>query len=241
MRNNAYIAVVIPAYNEERSVGRVLAEIPQWVDEIVVCDNGSTDLTADVAREHGARVVFEPMRGYGSACQSALAALDRPDVVVFLDADYSDHPGEMSVLVDPIVRDEAELVIGSRVRGHRERGALTRQARFGNWLACLLIRWIWGIVFTDLGPFRAIRYGSLKEIGMRDRDYGWTVEMQVKAAAHGLRVLEVPVSYRVRIGESKISGTLRGVVGASIKIIYTILASVSLKRSPRSVKTNRRR
>lgn len=234
MRNKARIAVVVPARNEEHSVGSVLAEIPPWVDEIVVCDNGSTDRTADVAREHGARVVFERQRGYGSACQAALAALDHPDIVVFLDADYSDYPGEMSVLVDPIVRGDAELVIGSRVRGHRECGALTPQARFGNWLACLLIRWIWGISFTDLGPFRAIRAASLRELGMRDRDYGWTVEMQVKAVAFGLRVLEIPVSYRVRIGESKISGTLRGVIGAGAKILYTIMASVFLETRSRS-------
>lgn len=235
MKNNASIAVVIPAYNEERSVGRVIADIPPWVDQIVVCDNGSTDRTADVAIEHGARVVFEPRRGYGSACQAALAALDPVDVVVFLDADYSDHPGEMGLLVEPILRDEADLVIGSRVRGQRERGSLTLQAQFGNWLACLLIRWVWGVVYTDLGPFRAIRFASLKELGMRDRDYGWTVEMQVKAASYGFRALETPVSYRVRIGKSKISGTLRGVMGAGTKIIYTILGSVFLKRTPPSV------
>lgn len=224
MRNDAHVAVIMPARNEAGSIGIVLSEIPGWVDQVIVCDNGSTDGTADVARQFGAEVVRESRRGYGSACQTALTAL-RPDVdvVVFLDADHSDHPDEMGSLVDPIVQGDADLVIGSRVRGQRERGALLLQARFGNWLACLLIRWLWGASFTDLGPFRAIRNSCLNQLKMRDPDYGWTVEMQVKAAALGLRVTEVPVSYRVRIGKSKISGTLRGVIGAGTKIIYTIM------------------
>jgi rSAM/selenodomain-associated transferase 1 len=217
--------VIIPALNEERAIGRVLAAIPSWVDDVVVADNGSADRTADIARAHGARVVSEPRRGYGSACLAAMAVLDTPDVVAFLDGDYSDHPEEMDSLVDPILADQVDMVIGSRVLGRCERGALTPQARFGNWLSCLLLRLIWRVKYTDLGPFRAIRYSSLLGLGMRDPDYGWTVEMQVKAATHGLRAREVPVSYRPRIGESKVSGTVRGVFGAGTKILYTIIAS----------------
>lgn len=224
MKDGHHIAVIIPARDEAGSIGLVLSEIPSWIDQVIVCDNGSTDATADIARRFGAKVVSEPRRGYGSACQAALAAMrSEVDIVVFLDADYSDHPDEMGSLVDPIMRGEADLVIGSRVRGQRERGAMPVQARLGNWFACLLIRWSWGASFTDLGPFRAIRRSSLSRLRMRDPDYGWTVEMQVKAAALGLRALEVPVSYRVRIGSSKISGTLRGVIGAGTKIIFTIM------------------
>lgn len=233
MRKRACVAVVIPAQNEEGSIGRVIAAIPQWVDDIVVCDNGSTDRTPEVARAHGARVVFERHRGYGSACLTALAALERPDVVVFLDGDYSDHPEEMAAVVDPVLAGEADLVVGSRVRGRRARGALTPQARVGNWFACHLLRWVWGVRYTDLGPFRAIRFSALKRLQMGDPDFGWTAEMQVKAAIHGLRAIEVPVSYRRRIGRSKISGTLRGSVRAGIKIIYTILAPALLRSGRR--------
>lgn len=225
MRRNATIAVVIPALNEEQAIGKVIAAVPSWVDDIVVADNGSTDQMPEVARSHGARVVHEPRRGYGSACLTAIAALDEPDVVVFLHGDFSDHPEEMDSLVDPIIEDKADLVIGSRVLGRSEPGALTLQARFGNWLSCRLLLWIWGVKYTDLGPFRAIRCSSLHKLDMRDPDYGWTVEMQVKAALHRLRATEVPVSYRPRIGKSKVSGTLRGVVGAGTKILYTILTS----------------
>ncbi len=222
MRFGARVAVVIPALNEERSIGWVVAAIPEWVDEIIVVDNGSTDRTAEVARAHRARVVSEPRRGYGSACLAGIAALGDPDVVVFLDGDFSDHPAEMSLLVDPIVRGEADLVAGSRVLGQRERCALTPQARFGNWLACLLIRLLWDARYSDLGPFRAIRTSVLKHLEMRDPDYGWMVEMQIKATREGWRVKEVPVSYRRRIGKSKVSGTLKGVVGAGTKILLTI-------------------
>ncbi len=236
MRQGATIAVVIPARDEEHSIGRVLKAVPEWVDEVVVCDNGSTDGTAEVARAHGARVVSESRRGYGSACLTALSALDGPDIVVFLDGDYSDHPEEMDRLVDPIARGEADLVVGSRVRGQCASGALTVQARAGNWLACRLLRWVWGATYTDLGPFRAIRFTALERLEMRDPDYGWTAEMQVKAARLRLRTAEVPVSYRPRIGQSKISGTVRGVLGAGSKIIYTILAPAltdSIRRTPR--------
>lgn len=230
MRAGSTVGVVIPALNEEAVIGQVVAAIPAWVDEVVVVDNGSTDATAAVAQEQGARVIQEPQRGYGAACLAGLAALPDPDIIVFMDGDGSDVPKEMDFLVDPLIQDKAELVIGSRVLGIRESGALSPQARFGNWLACWLIHLFWGQSYTDLGPFRAIRRQSLLCLAMQDRDYGWTVEMQVKAAIQGLRIREVPVSYRRRVGTSKISGTLRGVMGAGIKILYVIfreaLASV---------------
>ena len=222
MRGQNRIAVIIPALNEEAAIGQVLAAIPPWVDEVVVVDNGSTDATPEVAREMGARVVREPQRGYGAACLAGIEALTSTDLVVFLDGDFSDHPEEMDRLVDPLVAHRADLVIGSRVLGHAQPGALTPQARFGNWLACLPIRLFWQTTYTDLGPFRAIRFPALRGLNMKDRNYGWTVEMQIKAAAQGLRVLEVPVSYRRRVGQSKISGTIRGIVGAGTKILATI-------------------
>jgi len=230
MRGQARIAVLIPALNEEQSIGLVLDAIPGWVDQVVVADNGSEDRTAEVAQAHGARVVHEARRGYGSACQAGLAALSSPDVVVFLDADFSDHPEEMAALVDPVVHGRADLVIGSRVLGRPERGALGLHARFGNALACGLIRLFWSTRYTDLGPFRAIRKSCLDALAMRDPDYGWTVEMQVKAAACGLRVVEVPASYRKRIGRSKISGTVRGVIGAGSTILWTIFRA-AVRRS----------
>jgi len=231
MRSGATIAVVIPALNEALSVGRVIDAIPPWVDDVVVADNGSTDGTADVARRCGARVVTEPRRGYGSACLAGIAALSRPDIVVFLDADFSDHPEEMPQLVDPILDGQADMVIGSRTRGHANPGALTLQARFGNGLACALMRLFWGRRHTDLGPFRAIRSSTLESLHMRDRNYGWTVEMQIKALVCGARVREVPVSYRKRIGRSKVSGTVRGVIGAGTKILWTILRSALARRA----------
>ena len=227
MRNGCTVAVIIPALNEELSIGRVLSAIPDWVDDIIVVDNGSTDATPGVAREHGARVFFEPRRGYGSACLLGISRLSDPDVVVFLDGDYSDYPEEMDTLVDPIVDGKADMVIGSRVLGQRESGALTPQAIFGNWLSCTLMRWFWKVRYTDLGPFRAIRFSALERLAMHDPDYGWTVEMQIKAAKEGLQVKEVPVSYRRRIGESKVSGTIRGVVGAGTKILATIFLAAS--------------
>jgi len=222
MRENQHISVVIPALNEEHAIGQVLDAIPHWVDEVIVADNGSSDRTAAVARERGARVVSEPRRGYGRACLSGLTVLSRTDIVVFLDADFSDHPDEMDSLVDPILRNESDLVIGSRLKGACEPGALTPQARFGNRLACGLIRLFWGVRFSDLGPFRAIRHSTLQQLHMQDADFGWTVEMQVKAAIESVRTSEVPVSYRCRIGTSKISGTVRGVILAGTKILATI-------------------
>jgi glycosyltransferase involved in cell wall biosynthesis len=216
------IDVVIPALDEEAALPRVLAEIPGFVRRVVVADNGSTDRTAERARATGAQVVHEPERGYGAACLRALEhlAADPPDVVVFLDADYSDHPAEMARLLEPIVAGRAELVVGSRVRGVAASGALTPQQRVGNRIACLALARLYGARYTDLGPFRAIRWTALSALDMRDRNFGWTVEMQLKAARCGLRHAEVPVSYRKRIGRSKISGTLRGTLLAS----YTILS-----------------
>ncbi len=222
MRSGHRVAVVIPALNEERAIGRVLADVPAWVDRIVVADNGSTDKTADIARAAGAIVIAEPQPGYGAACLRGLTEIADADIVVFLDGDYSDHPEEMVTLVDPIAGGSHDMVIGSRVLGKRERGALTPQQRFGNWLATRLIRLFWGMRYTDLGPFRAIRATSLKGLDMQDRTYGWTVEMQIKAAVQGLRSCEVPVRYRRRIGVSKVSGTVKGTVMAGWKILSMI-------------------
>ena len=221
------VDVVIPALDERESIGRVLDDLPrERIRRIVVVDNGSRDGTGNVARDHGADLILEPRRGYGRACLSGIAELGPPlpppDVVVFVDADYSDHPDELPSLVDPIARGEADLVIGSRALGQRERGALLPQARFGNMLAAWLIRLLYGLRVTDLGPFRAIRWHTLDALGMQDEDFGWTAEMQVKAARAGVRYREVPVSYRRRIGRSKITGTLSGTVRAGWKILYTV-------------------
>lgn len=221
--------IIIPAHNEEAAIGQVLSAIPrELVREIVVCDNASTDNTAAVARAHGATVLREPRKGYGSACLTGIAylqqkaAADSLDCVVFLDADFSDHPEELPQLLIPITHHNFDLVIGSRVLGQREKGSLMPQQRFGNWLATTLVRWLYGVRFTDLGPFRAIRWSALQQLGMNDPNYGWTVEMQVRAAKMGLRCTEVPVSYRRRIGTSKVSGTIRGSVLAGYKILWTI-------------------
>ena len=226
------VGVVIPARDEREAIARVLADIPKRfaggrqihavVDQVVVVDNGSTDDTAARAEEAGAEVVGEPRKGYGQACQAGIAALGECDVVVFLDGDYSDHPEEMARLLTPIWSDRADLVVGSRVLGRRQPGALPPQSRLGNLLATSLIRLLFGVSYTDLGPFRAISREALVELGMEDPDYGWTVEMQVKAAKKNLRIAEVPVSYRRRIGESKISGTLAGSFRAGLKILSTI-------------------
>jgi glycosyltransferase involved in cell wall biosynthesis len=217
-------SVIIPVFNERESLPLVVGAIPrERVDEIVVVDNGSTDGTPLVARGLPVRLVREDRRGYGSACLAGIAALEPspPDVVVFLDGDFSDHPEEMPALLDAIAAG-ADLVIGSRSLGRREPGALLPQARFGNALACFLIDRIFGFRFTDLGPFRAIRWGALKRLEMEDRTFGWTVEMQVKAVRRGLTIAEVPVSYRRRVGVSKITGTLSGTVRAGAKILWTI-------------------
>jgi glycosyltransferase involved in cell wall biosynthesis len=229
------VDVVIPALNEAESIGLVLASLPRPpIRRAVVCDNGSSDRTAEIAEDHGAVVVRESRRGYGSACLRALRALetDPPDVVLFMDADRSDDTHDTSAVLGPILAGRADLVIGSRVLGTREPGALTPQSRVGNWIATRLIAWLYGVRYTDLGPFRAIRYASLAALHMRDPDFGWTVEMQVKAARARLRSEEVPVRYRRRIGRSKISGTLSGATAAGIKILGTIGSDVARNGRP---------
>ncbi|MBI4547413.1 MAG: glycosyltransferase family 2 protein [Ignavibacteriae bacterium] len=218
------VGVVIPALNEERSIASVIADLPSCVDEVVLVDNGSTDRTSERARSAGAIVLHEPRRGYGYACLRGIDHLRarRADIVVFIDGDYSDYPEDLSSLISPVARDRADFVIGSRMIGEREVGAMLPHALFGNWLATALIRIFWSYRFTDLGPFRAIRMASLQQLQMRDCTYGWTVEMQIKAAKHKLRCVEVPVRYRKRIGKSKITGTVSGTVKASAKILYTI-------------------
>jgi glycosyltransferase involved in cell wall biosynthesis len=223
------VLVLIPALDEEPALPGVLASIPRtgdgWrVREVLVVDNGSRDHTAEAARSAGARVIAEPRRGYGAACLAGLAALAAapPAIVAFMDADRSDDPGDLGALVAPIVAGRADLVIGSRVLGEHEPGSLTVPQRAGNRLATLLLGILFGLPATDLGPFRAVRWEALESLRMRDRDFGWTVEMQARAARAGLRVLEVPVRYRRRLGRSKISGTVRGVIGAGWKILWTL-------------------
>lgn len=224
--NQIKIDVVIPANNEERSIGRVIDEIPACVRNIVVVNNGSTDQTAAVASSKGAIVVDEPQLGYGKACLTGIAYLSRlerqPDILVFLDGDYSDYPNELENIIAPITDQDFDLVIGSRSLGNKERGSMTLPQVFGNWLATLLMRKIYKTHFTDLGPFRAIKWEKFKGLGMIDQNYGWTIEMQIKAAKQNLSITEVPVSYRKRIGVSKVSGTIKGVVGAGYKILWTI-------------------
>jgi glycosyltransferase involved in cell wall biosynthesis len=216
------IGVIMPTRNEAAALPGVLGAILPQVAEVIVVDTASTDGTPDIARRLGARVVAEPRRGYGRACLAGIAALS-PDVdtVLFMDADAADRPEDLPRLLAPIAAGEADLVIGARTLGV-EPGALTPQQRFGNALACLLIRMIWGVRYTDLGPFRVIRRDALARLGMRDETWGWTVEMQVRAARLGLRVAEVPVGYRRRIGTSKISGTLSGTIRAGWKILWVI-------------------
>jgi glycosyltransferase involved in cell wall biosynthesis len=221
-----HIAVIIPVFNEQETLPLVLAAIPaNIVDEVVVIDNGSTDRSSEVARVCGATVLNEPRRGYGSACLAGIAYLKAktPDIVVFLDGDYSDHPEEIPTLVQPIMSGTCDLVIGSRTKGQAEPGALLPQARLGNALATRLIRWLYGFSYSDLGPFRAIRFSALLRLGMVDRNYGWTVEMQIKAIQQGLSITEVPVRYRKRAGGvSKVTGTLKGTLLAGYKILWTV-------------------
>jgi glycosyltransferase involved in cell wall biosynthesis len=219
------VSVVIPAYNEERSLPLVLAAIPHGlVQEVVVVDNGSTDTTGRRARECGATLIREPRRGYGSACLAGLAYLRQrpPDIVVFLDGDYSDHPEEMPRLLAPLREEGCDLVVGSRMLGEAEPGSLMPQALLGNRLAVFLLRILYGVRYTDLGPFRAARYARLMQLGMLDRTFGWTVEMQARAALAGWKTREVPVSYRKRIGVSKITGTIGGTLRAGAKILSTL-------------------
>ena len=219
--------VIIPALNEEKSIPRVLREIdPGIVQEVIVVNNGSTDNTAAVAAENGATVLDEEEKGYGAACLKGINHIrvnaPETDIIIFLDADYSDYPGEIPIVIKPIISENMDMVIGSRVLGDAEQGSLTPVQRFGNWLSCRLIKLFYNEEFTDLGPFRAIRFRKLLELNMQDRNYGWTVEMQVKAAKMGLNSCEVPVSYRNRIGKSKVSGTIKGSILAGNKILFTI-------------------
>ncbi|GAB5524543.1 MAG: glycosyltransferase family 2 protein [Roseivirga sp.] len=223
----AKVKVVIPANNEEQSIGLVVRDIPKdIVSEVVVVNNASTDNTAAVARAEGATVLDEPVPGYGRACLkgiSYLAAADKqPDILVFMDGDYSDYPEELGAVIAPVLNDGIDMVIGSRALGQREGGSMTFPQVFGNWLATTLMRVFYGVRFTDLGPFRAIKFDKLQEINMVDKTYGWTVEMQVKAARHKLKTTEVPVNYKKRIGVSKVSGTIKGTILAGYKIIWTI-------------------
>ena len=217
------ISVIIPAFNEEDSIGLVLDALPQnLIHEVIVVDNNSTDNTARSASEKGARVVAEQRRGYGSACLKGISVLDNPDIVVFLDGDFSDYPEELVKLVAPIESGEMDFVLGSRMILPESRSALLPQSRYGNQLAVFLMRLFFRHQYTDLGPFRAIRYESLQAIAMQDTNFGWTVEMQIKEVKKGLRILEIPVTYRERVGVSKITGTFSGTIKAGTKIIYTI-------------------
>jgi glycosyltransferase involved in cell wall biosynthesis len=220
------VDVIIPAFNEEKSIARVIGDIPSLVRHVVVANNNSTDRTAEVALAAGAKVVFEPQKGYGKACLTAMDWIKqqgvRPDILVFLDGDYSDYPQELEELIAPIAAGKADLVLGSRAMGEREAGSMTIPQVFGNALATTLMRWMYGAKFSDLGPFRAIQWGKLIALGMVDQNFGWTIEMQIKAHQAGLNYLELPVRYRKRIGVSKVSGTVKGVIGAGYKIIFTI-------------------
>ena len=221
------IDVIIPAYNEEESIQSVVNDIPKdYVRNILVCNNASTDHTSARAAAAGAIVLDQPLPGYGNACLRGIAYLKnlevKPDIVVFLDGDYSDFPEELIDIARPIVEDDYDLVIGSRTTGELEKGAMMPQQVFGNWLATTLIKMIYNYEFSDLGPFRAIKYDQLMAINMVDKNFGWTVEMQVKAAKQKLKCTEIPVKYRKRIGVSKVSGTIRGTFLAGHKILWTI-------------------
>ncbi len=225
-----HIVAVVPARDEAPSIGQVIADITAIqnitgepvFDRVLVCDNGSSDATGAIAQAHGAEVVYEPIPGYGAACLKALSRVSDTDIVVFIDADQSLDISEAPALIEALCNG-TDLAIGSRPRALQAAGSMTLPQRFGNWLASLLIRLIWGVSVTDLGPFRAIRWTALNALDMQDRSFGWTVEMQVKAIQFGLRMIEVPVHYRKRLGQSKISGTVSGVVGAGVGIISTII------------------
>lgn len=222
------VIVIIPAFNEENAVGNVIKDIPKvWVAEVVVVNNNSNDNTKVIAEKSGATVLDEPKQGYGFACLKGMdyvkSLSQPPDIVVFLDADYSDYPEEIPLLLHPIIHNNIDFVIGSRNLGNREKGSMTMQQVFGNWLATFLLKVIYKVNYTDLGPFRAVKWTKLLALDMQDTTYGWTVEMQIKAAKHKLAYTEVPVTYRNRIGFSKISGTVKGTVMAGYKIITTLI------------------
>lgn len=231
MKENPIIDVIIPAFNEESSIGSVLRDIPaEFVRDVIVCNNASTDSTKQKALEAGATVVDQMNPGYGNACLKGIEYIcskeEKPDVVVFIDGDYSDYPEQMISLCDPIIQDDFDMVIGSRALGELQQGAMQPHQVFGNWLATSLIKLFYNYEFTDLGPFRAIKFNKLIEMDMRDKNYGWTVEMQVKAAKLSYKCKEVPVDYRVRIGVSKVSGTIKGSVLAGHKILWTIFKNL---------------
>ena len=219
------ITVIIPAYNEEQSIGKVIDDIPRSiVTHVIVVNNNSNDSTVEVAKKAGAIVLDEPRRGYGWACLKGIehSKTLNTEIIVFLDGDYSDYPQEIPDVLAPIFETDMDMVIGSRVLGKREKGSLTPQQVFGNWLATKLIRLFYRAKFTDLGPFRAIKSTSLEQLKMADKTYGWTIEMQIKAAKHKMKFCEVPVNYKKRIGVSKVSGTVKGTVLAGIKIIFAV-------------------
>jgi len=224
--NHPIIDVLIPAYNEQNSVEKVINEIPDLVRYIVVVNNNSNDNTKINAQQAGAQVIDEPQRGYGKACLTGIKHISKfgtpPDILVFLDADYSDFPGQLSDLVKPIREKDYDMVIGSRALGKRQSGSMTPPQLFGNWLSTNLMKWIYKTNYSDLGPFRAIKWEKLLALNMEDQTFGWTIEMQIKAAKMGYKTTEVPVDYRQRIGVSKISGTVKGVFGAGYKILWTI-------------------
>lgn len=231
MTKKKNIVVIIPAFNEENSVANVLREIPkEFVSEVIVVNNNSNDKTKINAQGAGATVLDEKRQGYGYACLKGIAYVKekktQPDIVVFIDADYSDYPEEMRELVKPIIEQDCDMVIGSRALGNRERGSMTPQQVFGNKLATSLMKFLYGVRYTDLGPFRAIKFDKLLELDMKDTTYGWTVEMQLKAAKKKMKTTEVAVNYRKRIGFSKVSGTIKGTIMAGYKIITTLLKYV---------------
>jgi glycosyltransferase involved in cell wall biosynthesis len=217
------IIVIIPAYNEEKSIGKVINEIPDYVSEVIVVNNNSTDNTIKEAQKAGATVLSENRKGYGFACLKGMEFIanrdKKPEIIVFLDGDYSDYPEELTQIVEPIITQNIDFVIGARKKNLREFGSMTPQQVFGNWLATFLMKLFFNSKFTDLGPFRAIKYDQLLKLEMVDKTYGWTVEMQLKVLKHKMSYLEIPVRYKNRIGVSKVSGTVKGTVMAGIKII----------------------
>jgi glycosyltransferase involved in cell wall biosynthesis len=224
------VYVIIPAFNESKSIGKVIADIPDLVNETIVVNNASTDNTENAAKEQGATVLRENRKGYGYSCLKGIDYLHTKanpnDIIVFLDGDYSDFPEEISILIAPILESDFDMVIGSRALGFKEPGSMLFQQIAGNWLATELIKLFYNVHFTDLGPFRAIKWKALQQIDMKDKTFGWTVEMQVKAAKHKLKFTEVPVNYRQRIGVSKVSGTIYGTIMAGYKILLTIFKNI---------------
>ena len=220
------ISVIIPVFNEEKSIPYVLKDIPDFVNQIIVCDNSSTDKTSEIAESLGAKVVFEKKKGYGNACLKAISYLKnlkvKPEIVVFIDGDYSDDPKQMRKIIDPILNEEYDFVLGARTKSLRDKHSMTAHQIFGNWLACFLMKIFFNSTFKDLGPFRAIKWDKLMQLNMGDKTFGWTVEMQIKALMKNFKYKEIGVKYKKRIGKSKISGTLKGSILAGKKILHLI-------------------